>query len=88
MSQPLRRLVCVRFTGAEYEEMREICAAARIRTVSEVARLAIEHWLANGGRPNGHRPNVAQLEEKLAGLAADIAALAGHRNGRSLEHGA
>jgi hypothetical protein len=76
--------VCVRFSHEEYEQLRQVCHSTNTRTLSDLARTAIEHWLASGTGEDSNKQHrkVVELEERLSGLAALVESLTKARDGR------
>jgi hypothetical protein len=84
MNTRMSKLVCVRFSDQEYDQLRQLCQTTNTRTISDLARTAIEQWMMSGAGEESHSQygRVADLEQKLSGLAAQVEELSKRRNGR------
>lgn len=75
------RMISFRLSAEEYEKFRELCFSSGIRSVSEMARVAINTLLQQPSRA-GHESleaRVADLEGRLHILALEIKSLNQHR---------
>jgi hypothetical protein len=78
------RMISFRLSAEEYEKFRELCFTSGIRSVSEMARVAINTLLQQPTRA-GHdslEARVADLEGRLHILALEIKSLNQHHRQR------
>ena len=61
--QKMDRMVSFRLSNEEYEQMREICDATGARTISDVARMAMEAFVRNGHSRKTNLELSARVEE-------------------------
>lgn len=73
------RMVSFRLSEDEYDEFLDVCRTSHARSVSEVARMALQYWLEHApadGNGNGDlQSKVQDLEAKLAELTAEVKTL-------------
>lgn len=69
--------VMFRLSEEEHEKLRRICLATQQRSVSELVRQAVEHWLERGGiRPaDDLQERVKELEDRMDSMTARIKVL-------------
>jgi hypothetical protein len=70
-------MVSFRLSAEEYEKFRELCYSSGIRSVSEMARVAINSMLQQPDRANQEslEARVAEIEGRLHILALEIKSL-------------
>jgi hypothetical protein len=75
------RMISFRLSAEEYEKFRELCFSSGIRSVSEMARVAINTLLQQPTRAGQEslEARVADLEGRLRILALEIKSLNRHR---------
>jgi hypothetical protein len=75
------RMISFRLSAEEYEKFRELCFSSGIRSVSEMARVAINTLLQEPRRVSSEslEARVAELEGRLHILALEIKSLNQHR---------
>jgi len=68
------KMVSFRLSEEEYEQFVELCRATHARSVSEVARTAMQYWLDHApDETNGDlQHKVQELEEQVDRLTAAI----------------
>lgn len=76
-------MVTFRISEQEYERFRELCVVRGIRSVSEMARLAINMLSQQPALParDALELRVSELEGRLHMLALEVKKLAGKRQG-------
>ncbi len=76
------RMVSFRLSAEEYEKFREFCFTSGIRSVSEMARVAINTLVQEPGRAGREslEARVSDLEGRLHILALEIKSLNQHRH--------
>jgi len=67
-------MVSFRLSGDEYQAYREACATVGVRSLSELARAAMQHLIAS-------RPNGASLDDQVRELRHQVLQLS-----REVEH--
>lgn len=74
------RMISFRLTSEEYDRFRELCYKNGIRSVSEMARAAINIMLAQPGRApqEALETRVAELESRLHLLSSEVKKLSHH----------
>ena len=74
-------MISFRLSAEEYEKFRELCFSSGIRSVSEMARVAINTLLQEPRRVSSEslEARVAELEGRLHILALEIKSLNQHR---------
>ena len=68
------RMVSFRLSEEEYDQFLDLCRNSNARSVSEVARMALQNWLEQG-YTNGNgdlQGKVEDLEEKLVELTSEV----------------
>lgn len=81
--------VSFRLSEAEYKELRDVCIAHNIRSMSDFARLATQFWIDGGGGPNESLlATIRELSSKLRDLDSEVKRLAGELPSRSEEYAA
>jgi hypothetical protein len=75
-------MISFRLTAEEYDRFRELCYRNGIRSVSEMARAAINLMLAQPARApqESLESRVSELESRLHLLSLEIKRLAGQHN--------
>ncbi len=70
------RMVSFRLPEDEYQELRRLCEEANSRSLSDMARLAIQHWLEHGSVVTETRleDKVLELEQRVSDLSNRAAA--------------
>lgn len=68
------KMVSFRLSGDEYQAYREACATVGVRSLSELARAAMQHLIAS-------RPNGASLDDQVRELRHQVLQLS-----REVEH--
>jgi hypothetical protein len=68
------KMVSFRLSGDEYQTYREACATVGVRSLSELARAAMQHLIAS-------RPNGASLDDQVRELRHQVLQLS-----REVEH--
>ena len=79
---PRQRTIGVRLSEAEYAALEHFCIEAGARSISDLARIAISHYLNRAAEENSltlavnqNAAQVKELEEKIARLSSEIAVL-------------
>lgn len=80
--RPRSRTISVRLSEDELHTMKQRCLETGARSISELARNAMQHILQGngGGSDSGpswseHHAEIQELERKIASLAEEIAAV-------------
>jgi len=74
LSNRLDRMVSFRLSEEEYKQFRKLCLATKARSISEMARAAVRHWLTTGTTVSTdelHR-KIVHLEQCVAALTAQL----------------
>jgi len=68
------RMISFRLTEEEHERFRQLCSSHGIRSVSELARLAMNNYFERPLRATyeGLETRIAELENRLQGLALEL----------------
>jgi len=68
------RMISFRLTEEEHERFRQLCSSHGIRSVSELARLAMNSYFEKPLRATyeGLESRIAELENRLQGLALEL----------------
>ena len=71
------RMVSFRLPEEEYQELRRVCDEADSRSISDMARMAMHHWLKHGSAKStaNLQQKVLELEARLAELSAMVESL-------------
>jgi hypothetical protein len=66
------KMVSFRLSGDEYQAYREACATVGVRSLSELARAAMQHLIAS--RPNGNSldDQVRELRHQVLQLSREV----------------
>jgi len=71
------RTVSFRLSEIEYKELKDVCIAHGIRSMSDFARLATQLWIDGGGGPNDSlMATIRDLRGKLRDLDSEVKRLA------------
>jgi hypothetical protein len=86
LTEPRTRMISFRLTAEEYDRFRELCSTCGTRSVSELARAAINSML---NEPGGvHRDalehRVAELEVRVNTLRSELRNLCNRGNGNQM----
>jgi len=67
-------MISFRLTEEEHERFRQLCSSHGIRSVSELARLAMNNYFERPLRATyeGLETRIAELENRLQGLALEL----------------
>ena len=69
-------MISFRVSAEEYHKLRAACTAEGVASVSELARSAIHSIIQRNGSPAPAHEQIADLRQRVEGLAADIERLA------------
>jgi hypothetical protein len=79
---PRVHVVGIRFSNQEYTEMSEFCVKKRVRSISDLARMAITAYMAEVNKKDAleevtikQAKYVKRLEDKLSALGAEMETL-------------
>jgi hypothetical protein len=74
LAERRERRVMFRLSEAEYERLRRLCLVCHKSSVSELVRVAVDHWVESGGRERYDSLNskMRELEERLESLASRV----------------
>jgi len=74
----LERMISFRVTDEEYQKLKELSEKANARSMSDIARTAMQHWLRHGSTvaPDNLQVKVLELERRIAELSAQLDRLA------------
>lgn len=67
-------MISFRLSNAEYVRLMDMCLATDTRSISELARKAMQHWLEHGGTVSNDELHgkLMQLEQRVAELTAQL----------------
>ena len=70
----MEKMVSFRLSADEYQKLLRLCEDANSRSVSDVARTAIEHWLRYGSAvsANNLQQKVVELEHRVGELSTEV----------------
>jgi hypothetical protein len=71
-TDPRTRLLTVRLSQEEYEQVKKICRERRIRTVSEFTRIAVAHEITGTPALGGTECSMAQLDVRMEKLGESV----------------
>ena len=81
------RTVSFRLSEEEYKELREVCIAHGIRSMSDFARLTTQWWIdGDGARNEPLLATIRELRGKLRDLDSQVKQLAGGTPSRDEEN--
>ena len=74
----LERMISFRVTDEEYQQLKQLSEQANARSMSDIARAAMQHWLRHGSTvaPDNLQVKVLELEKRIAELSAQLDRLA------------
>lgn len=77
------RMISFRLTEEEHERFRQLCFTHGIRSVSELARVAMNSYFAEPARvPNdAFESRITEIENRLQSLALEMQKLSSHQEG-------
>jgi len=84
-STRMSRMVSFRLSKEEFERFKERCEATEAKSISDLARTAMHHWLAKGPSvwESGLQTRVRELELQVGGLTSEVRHIKKPLNGNS-----
>lgn len=81
----MSRMVSFRLSEGEFEKFRKLCETTEAKSISDLARTAMHHWLAKGPSvwESSLQTRVRELEVRVGSLTAEVKHLRRLLNGNS-----
>jgi hypothetical protein len=66
------RMVTFRVTMEEYHSLEAACMARRVRSISELARAAVQQWVGEASLSNPLDSELQEIERRIQALAKEL----------------
>jgi len=66
------KMVTFRVSMEEYHSLEAACIERRVRSISELARAAVQQWIRESSLPNPFHDELQQVERRIQVLAKEL----------------
>lgn len=85
VQKPRSRIISIRLSDEEYNDLRRLCMASGARSVSDLARYAMRKILRGNPKNDGITQHFAELRDQMSTMSSKIEQLSArfvsHQNG-------